>query len=166
MPPSRFPTSLSRGSRLTNFWAPLCGDTRRGKSAYLVHLRTKVRGQLGSSQRLHLIFSRVLRLIQCFVRTLDYRKKPALRGQLNELHDILAARPNQRCEGKRWEAGAGSDNYSRGCSVTSYLPVVMLDDPGPFESLETQEAVLGRRGSGPRLSGEASTHRQCQWLIA
>jgi hypothetical protein len=62
--------------------------------------------------------------------------------------------------GKQREAGAGSDSYSRErCSVTSYLPVVMLDDPGPFEPLETWEQFLAAVEAMPDFQGK---QRQCQ----
>jgi hypothetical protein len=46
--------------------------------------------------------------------------------------------------------------------VTSYLLVVMLDDPGPFESLETWEQFSAEVEAMPDFQGKQAHIEQCQ----
>lgn len=50
--------------------------------------------------------------------------------------------------------------------MTSYLPVVMLDDPGPFESLETWEQFSAEVEAMPDFQGKQAHIDNAKWLIA
>jgi hypothetical protein len=51
-------------------------------------------------------------------------------------------------------------------SVTANLRFVMLDDPGPFETLGIWEQFLAEVEAMPDFHGKASTIDNAKWLIA
>jgi hypothetical protein len=59
------------------------------------------------------------------------------------------------------DAGAEDGSEERH-SGTANLRFVMLDDPGPFENLETWEQFLAEVGGDAGLSREGKHHRQRQ----
>jgi hypothetical protein len=63
------------------------------------------------------------------------------------------------------DAGAEDGSEERH-SVTANLRFVMLDDPGPFENLETWEQFLAEVEAMPDFHGKASTIDNAKCLIA
>lgn len=60
------------------------------------------------------------------------------------------------------QRAAAKGKFSR----TTNLPLVMLDDPGPFETLERWEQFLAEVEAMPDFQGKASTINNAKWLIA
>jgi hypothetical protein len=63
------------------------------------------------------------------------------------------------------EAGA-EDGSKEGHSVTANLRTVMLDDPGPFEDLETWEQFLAEVEAMPDFRLKESVVEHARWVIA
>ena len=63
------------------------------------------------------------------------------------------------------DAGAEGDSKGR-YSVTANQRLVMLDDPGPFDTLETWEQFLAEVEAMPDFHGKASTIDNAKCLIA
>ena len=61
---------------------------------------------------------------------------------------------------------AGAEGDSKGHSVTANLRFVMLDDPGPFESLEAWEQFLAEVEAMPDFLLKESVVEHAIWVIA
>ncbi len=64
------------------------------------------------------------------------------------------------------DAGAEDGSKKKGHSVTANLRFVMLDDPGPFESLEIWEQFLAEVEAMPDFLLKESVVEHARWVIA
>jgi hypothetical protein len=78
-----------------------------------------------------------------------------------------AAHPEETSGDGEGLPNAGAEGGSKDrCSMTANLPLMMLDDPGPFETLETWEQFLAEVEAMPDFHGKAGTIDNAKWLIA
>jgi len=61
---------------------------------------------------------------------------------------------------------AGAEGDSKGHSVTANLRLVMLDDPGPFDTLETWEQFLAEVQAMPDFLLKDSVMENAKWVIS
>ena len=61
---------------------------------------------------------------------------------------------------------AGAEGDSKGHSVTANLRLMMLDDPGPFDTLETWEQFLAEVQAMPDFLLKDSVMENAKWVIS